>query len=415
MVENFSFKFAAKTKNMMKAPIPANDRERLDALLSYQILDTETEQEYDDIVRLAAEICQTPYSVITLIDKDRQWFKATVGIDVNETDRKSSFCGHAINTPDQTFIIENAHEDVRFFDNPLVVDGLVGSYVGVPLVTPDGFPLGALCVIDPKPKKLAEFQVKSLEKLAHQVTKLLELHKINKRLVESHNILSDRYRELEKFSSVVSHDLKSPLNNILMMSKMFGEDYSDRLDENGRNILDYIGASAEQLKRLIDGILEHYKYDGLDVSKREKIRLRKVSEYLTGLIGSVEGIEYRFPDEKATFWTNEIAFGQILYNLIANAVKYNDKKQGIVEISYAKTADEHLISVTDNGRGIPEQHQEKIFEIFSTLGTPDRFNAKGTGIGLSTVKKLLDKIGGRIEVKSQPGEGSTFTIYLKKQ
>ncbi|NMH28758.1 GAF domain-containing sensor histidine kinase [Flavobacterium silvaticum] len=399
---------------MLKAPIPSNDRERLDALLSYQILDTPPEKEFDDITRLASEICNTPISVITLMDKDRQWFKSIIGLDAKETDRESSFCGHAINTPHENFIIENAHEDVRFFDNPVVTDGLVGSYVGVPLVTPDGFALGALCVIDSKPKKLEEYQIKALEKLAGQVTKLLELHKINLKLVESHNMLADRYRELERFSSVVSHDLKSPLNNIIAISTMFREEYSDRLDENGNQMIGYISVSAEQLKKLIDGILEHYKYDGLDTTKREKIRLVTMGEYLIGLFGKPDGIAFILPQKNYGFRTNSIAFGQVLYNLIANAIKYNDKPEGRVEITYSEDDGHHIISVIDNGRGIKQEHFGQIFELFKTLGQTDRFKSQGTGIGLSSVKKLLDKIGGRIEVESEFGMGSTFRVYLNK-
>ncbi|RYZ40748.1 MAG: GAF domain-containing protein, partial [Sphingobacteriales bacterium] len=167
---------------MPKTPIPANDRERLDALLSYQILDTPSDSDFDDITKLASEICKTPISLITLLDTNRQWFKSKVGVEASETDRDSSLCAHAILTPFENLIVENALEDERFSENPFVRDGLIGSYAGVPLVTPEGFALGALCVIDHNPRKLDAFQVSALEKLAGQVTKLLELHKINLRL-----------------------------------------------------------------------------------------------------------------------------------------------------------------------------------------------------------------------------------------
>lgn len=118
--------------------------------------------------------------MITLVDKDRSWFKAKIGIDdaFTESTREVSFCAHAINNPNETFVISNAEEDNRFKNHPYVTDDLkVRSYVGVPLVDPNGFALGSLCVVDFMPRNLDDFQLLALEKLANQVIKLLELRK----------------------------------------------------------------------------------------------------------------------------------------------------------------------------------------------------------------------------------------------
>ncbi len=400
---------------MHAPPTPKNESDRLAALLSYKVLDSHPEKDFDDITLLASEICDSPISVITLLDENRQWFKSKIGLDLNEAGRDVSFCGHAINHPNENFIIENALEDERFFDNPHVKDGFkVRSYAGVPLVTPDGFALGTLCVIDNRIKKLDEFQIKALEKLANQTMKLLELKKINYKLTESHNILAERYKDLEQFSRVVSHDIKSPLNNIMLLISILNEDHTANLNAEGKQMIDYIGESAKQLKQLVDGILEYYKFDTLDVTVREKIRLRDFTQYISGLLDVKSDIEFILPNEKAKFRSNKMAFGQILYNLIANAIKYNDKQKGIVEIGLENTKTEHIISAKDNGMGIPESQFSNIFDIFTTLGKTDRFNQKGTGIGLSTVQKLANKLGGHITIESEPGIGTTFRIHLKK-
>jgi len=407
--------FASPNLNLMKpAPIPANDRQRLDALLSYKVLDSDPEKDFDDITLLASEICETPISIITLLDEQRQWFKSSVGLDIREADREISFCGHAIAEPDQNLIVENALEDERFRDNPFVTQGTVVSYAGIPIVNPEGFALGTLCVIDNKAKKLEPFQIKVLEKLANQITKLLELRRNNYRLAESHNDLAQPYKDLEQFSHVVSHDLKSPLNNIMQLSEFFADMYADKLDDHGKQMIGYIGQSAKELKLLVDGILEHYKYDSLDVTQREKIRLRELGEYIVNLLNADGDFEFVHADEKVRFWSNKMALGQILYNLVANAIKYNDKETGTVEIGSIQHENEIEVYVKDNGPGIPESQFRKIFEIFGTLGTNDRSGNKGTGIGLSTVSKLVQKLGGRIEVESQMGIGSTFRIYLRK-
>lgn len=399
---------------MIPAPTPQDDRQRLDALLSYKILDSEPEKDFDDITRLAAEICDTPVSVITLLDQDRQWFKSKIGLELEQTPRDVSFCGHAIQRPNENFIIENALDDERFRDNPLVTDGLkIRSYAGVPLVDPSGYALGTLCVIDSRAKKLEPYQVKALEKLANQVTKLLELRKNNYKLVESHNMLLQRYKDLESFSHVVSHDIKSPLNNITQLTQLFSEMYAENLDDQGKQMIGYIGTSAAELRKLVDGILEHYKYDTLDVSQREKIRLREFAGYIRSLLHAGDDIELILPPEYARFRSNKMAFGQILYNLLANAIKYNDKEKGVIEIGFEKRDGEVVVSVKDNGMGIPKEKFSKVFEIFATLGKTDRSGNKGTGIGLSTVQKLVAKLGGRIELESEPGVGTTFKVILK--
>jgi len=156
--------------------LPANERERLEALLRYEILDTGSERHFDDLTLLASNICQTPIALVSLVDKGRQWFKARVGLSVSETSREVSFCARAILQPN-LFIVRDATEDARFADNPLVTnEPKIRFYAGMPLFTADGkHALGTLCVIDRVPRELSATQKESIEALAHQVQALLEL------------------------------------------------------------------------------------------------------------------------------------------------------------------------------------------------------------------------------------------------
>lgn len=137
---------------MTPAPIPDNDAQRVAALRELLILDTPPEERFDRVVRFLAEEFDAPIALVSLIDQNRQWFKSAVGLDVCETARDISFCGHAIVRPD-IFVIEDALRDPRFADNPLVTGAPhIRFYAGAPLVTPNGVALGTLCLIDTVPR-----------------------------------------------------------------------------------------------------------------------------------------------------------------------------------------------------------------------------------------------------------------------
>lgn len=160
---------------MISAELPENESERLKKLNDYQILDTLAEQEYDDIVSLAAYICNTPIALISLIDEDRQWFKAKRGLDSQQTNRDIAFCAHAI-LGDKVFVVPDSTKDERFYDNPLVTGPVqVKFYAGAPITTPEGFKIGTLCVLDNTPRKLTQEQLDALKSLSRSLVSILEL------------------------------------------------------------------------------------------------------------------------------------------------------------------------------------------------------------------------------------------------
>lgn len=174
---------------MRAGPIPENETARLETLRQYQVLDTDAEEAFDDLTRLTAYVCKTPTALISLVDKNRQWFKARVGIKARESARDISFCGHAI-TQKGCFIVEDALLDDRFADNPMVTgEPFVRFYAGMPLLSPEGFAIGTLCVMDRQPRILTEGQIGALEILANQVMSQLELRRdvsFLKRALEKH-------------------------------------------------------------------------------------------------------------------------------------------------------------------------------------------------------------------------------------
>lgn len=170
---------------MIAAPLPLNEAERLEALRAYDQIDASGQQALDDIVTIAGEVCGTPIAAVTFIDEHRQWFLARRGLAVDTTPREQAFCGYTI-LDTAPFVVTDAQADPRFADNPLVLqEPHIRFYAGAPLITPAGHELGALCVIDQRPRELTSGQITILEALEGQVVTLFELRRTSRQLADA--------------------------------------------------------------------------------------------------------------------------------------------------------------------------------------------------------------------------------------
>lgn len=187
---------------MLTAPLPPNEDRRLARLQELGVLDTLPEKTFDDISALAQAICGTPIALITLVDRDRQWFKSRIGVDVTETPREVAFCAHTILDPEKPMVVSDALLDERFHDNALVVgDPKIRFYAGSPIVTQDGFALGSLCVFDQQPREMTPEQLTALSRLSDLVATLLE-HEKNRRQENARNAAAAE-REHEQLTAMV--------------------------------------------------------------------------------------------------------------------------------------------------------------------------------------------------------------------
>jgi signal transduction histidine kinase len=391
------------------------ESERLKLLESYSILDTLPEIDFDNITAIASEICNTPISLVTLIDSKRQWFKSHHGLIVSETPREFAFCAHAINDNNDIFIIQDARKDARFNDNPLVTgDPHVIFYAGVPLVNDDNLPLGTLCVIDNKPKLLSQTQVQALKALANQVMNLLELRKTKTQLENALKDIEQINRELESFAYIAAHDLKSPLNNISSLANIILDSYGEKMNEEGQNFISLIVQSSDKLKKIIDGLLEYSKSNTMLKEDKVEVNLMELVKDIEGLFDFENNCEITLKSSLDSIFINRAAIEQIFINLVSNSIKYNDKPRTEIEIEINEDDSKYIISNKDNGPGISKENQDKVFQIFNVLAPQDKFGERGNGIGLATVKKIIEALGGSIYIESDIGAGAKFIFTLEK-
>lgn len=386
------------------------EQARLKALYEYEILDTDPEQEFDDLTRLAAEICDAPISRINLIDQSRQWSKSIYGMPSSsiEIPRNITVCQYTI-TQNEPLEIQDFKMDYRFKKMPYVDNfPFLRYYLGAPLLNPDGYAIGALCVLDYKPRKLSEKQKRQLQIIASEVMARFELRRKNIKL----QLMTRHKTQLLK---MLSHDMRSPLNGIIGMSSVLNEQIED-IDD--LEMLDIIQQSAIQLNQMIDEVLHYSLIEStgfhLERSKADLLKIADDVKKLYKPAAANKSIELTFSvdDSDAEIYLDESKFEQIMGNLISNAIKFTENGGNVqvsVNLNQKEGFDNLILKVTDSGIGISDVKIENLFvnKLKSEGGT---LGEKGTGLGLSIIKHFVDLHGGNIEVSSVMGVGTEFTV-----
>ncbi|MDN4164321.1 GAF domain-containing sensor histidine kinase [Cytophagales bacterium LB-30] len=406
---------------MKVAAFPKNESERLKALEALDILDTVPEKEYQEIVELASEICQSPISLVTLVDEDRQWFKAKKGLAASETSRNSAFCAHAILRPNELMEVEDTAYDERFIDNPLVLgDPNIRFYAGMPIKSESGYPLGTLCVIDTVPRKLNDFQRQALQTLANQVNKQLELRekvanleRIQRELEEQKQQLSEMGATKDRLLAIIGHDLKSPLVNIRSTISLF-EDNS-LSEKEIKEMFPQLASGVDSTVDLVENLLKwaHAKF-GDEHTVIETV-------YPFQLAQEIGLLYHQAMKKKNIVFLNHLASDLAIHtdknvlsflfrNLISNAIKFTSN--GNISVAYRKENQFHCFQIVDSGIGIPEDKLELLFSWNQKKVRKGTSGEKGTGLGLQTCQELTEKLGGTLRVESKVGHGSTFSILL---
>jgi signal transduction histidine kinase/CheY-like chemotaxis protein len=414
---------------------PANENERLAALARYGVLDTAPELAYDEIVKLAAHICGTPIALVSLVDERRQWFKARLGVEAEETPRELSFCGHVVESG-KLLIVADARADERFADNPWVIgEPHVAFYVGAPLETEEGLTLGSLCVIDHGPRELSSSQIEMLEALSRVVMRQLdtrhsELARARAEAeAEAARALAERSRRVaeiaseakSEFLAKMSHELRTPLNSVIGFTNLLRKNKRGNLDAKELLYLDKVGKNGIHLLSLINDLLDLSKIEAGHVElELEPVDLAElcaeVYEAVEATIAD-EGnsLSVRVPEGLAPIRADKRRLAQVLINLVGNANKFTSA--GSIELSVHES-EEHpgqadRIEVIDSGIGIASDALALVFEAFRQASEGGARTHGGTGLGLAISRSLAALHGFELDVVSVLGEGSTFYVKLR--
>ena len=237
----------------------------------------------------------------------------------------------------------------------------------------------------------------------------IEIIKINKQREELLNSLEKQNQSLNEYAHIVSHDLKSPLRSIHSLITWIKEDNENRFDEKTANYFSLIQKKVEKMNHLIQGILTYTKIDKVNIIK-EDVDLNDLVNNIINMIFIPSHIEIVIKNKLPVTRNDAFRMQQLFQNLISNAINFNDKPSGMVEIACVEQEDQYVFSIKDNGVGISKKNQEKIFQIFESITVDD----KSTGIGLSIVKRILDNSNEKIWLESQEDIGTTFYFTLHK-
>ncbi|TPG26262.1 GAF domain-containing sensor histidine kinase [Variovorax ginsengisoli] len=424
--------------NSSAFPPPPDEARRLQALRRLKVLDTLPESLFDDIVLLASEICGTPIALISLIDTDRQWFKARRGLDATQTHRDHAFCAHAIIRPSQVMTVPDALQDSRFASNPLVLgDPNIRFYAGAPVLTPEGDALGTVCVIDTVPRDLDPAQEAALQALARQTSALLQAREATLRRQEENETLQRKitaaladddeahasFRQSQRLAMVgqltggIAHDFNNLLQTISGSFQLIDRkaDDTERVRRWAAGGLRAAAHGARLTSQLLDFSRNHLP-DARPISVPRLVGA--MQDMLARALGPEIDLRFLLADEHTATMGDATQLEAAVLNMAINA---RDAMQGRGTISVATrlqqaTGDAELVDgayltlcVLDDGPGMPAQVAQRAFEPFFTTKPSE----KGTGLGLAQVAGYAARAGGTARIDSTPGCGTAITLWLR--
>jgi len=401
------------------APLPPDEPARLAALARYRVLDTQAEAAFDRLTTLASRLFHVPIALVSLVDSDRQWFKARLGIGVPETPRDVAFCAHAI-LADGVCLVPDTRQDKRFAGNPLVVgEPRIRFYAGAPLVTPDGHRLGTLCIIDTVPRyDFSEADRENLSHLAAIAVDELELRLSMQELEAARQRAAAATQAKSILLAKASHELRTPLNGILGFAELLGQTLGA---EGGRERrwVQNIQRSGQHLLGLVNDLLDMSRLANGRMSltalpiPADRLAATAVAACAAGDDGRGVPVALDLPPDCPPVWCDETAAVRILVSLLSNALRFSPADVP-VRLGFQARPEGMAVTVADRGIGMDAAQLARAIELFGQAEDAYDRQTEGSGLGLPLAKALAEAHGGSLAVESAPGRGTTVTVLFPR-
>ena len=436
-------------------PLAADEVERIHKLRKYKVLNDNNEPAFERLINLAKRFFDVSIITISFMDEETQYLKSPYGLDgVCQTPREAAICNYTV-LSDEVFVVPDLTADSRFRQNPLVTEPpYLQFYAGAPITLIEdskSYRLGSFCLMDTKPKHdFDEEQIQILAQFAMMAADALQLQDKQRDAKRANEMKSS-------FLANMSHEIRTPMNGIIGMVEMLGD---TKLSKEQQDCVDNIKVSNEHLMAIINGILDLSKVESgkmtidhipVNLSElcNEVVSLFSVKALQRGLV-----VNYNYTESLSPYVEGDpVRLKQILANIVNNAIKFT-REGGQVSIDVKHVhdcqcdnirthgADEHhsqttpdstldkvtahktstnaiapggmtvCIEVTDTGVGIKEESLDAIFNAYDQANQFTHRLYGGTGLGLSVCKSLVDLMGGYIDVSSEVGVGTTFSVLL---
>lgn len=394
-------------------PIPLNEMERIITLSDYDLDYSGLENNFKDIIHLAARVAGTEISLINLIDSFTQWSIAHHGLEIDQMPREESVCQYTIMEEDH-FEVEDLSADDRFTDKFYVDKPLsLRYYFGIPLKTSTGFNIGALCVLDTNFKKLTPEKVELLKLIANEIVNRLNTIKLLQELKSKLNDAKETHKR-------VAHDIRGPLSGIIGISEIISERGNENQLDEVMDFVTLIHKSSRSILDLADEILTEEKKrlgepqgDGFNLSVFKE-KLEKL--YFPQAQNKGIALHVNNDPKLATIPISKNKLLQIVGNLISNAIKFTAQGGSVtVDLDLALEMNNKILKITvlDTGEGLSQDAISNILN-GSQATSQGTGGESGYGFGLAMVKHLVDSLKGKMEITSEEGKGAKFVITISQ-
>ena len=393
-----------------------NEKNRIRELYRLEILDPASEAKFNDIVELASRICNVPFSLISLLEINRQWFTSKVGLETQGTPYEMALCADNVAYEEDFFEIADTRNDKRLMNIPLVKsDPHLRFYASTPLVTSKGERLGSLSVADIRPNHLDENQRFALKALSNQVAEMIELRVANKRMESQLQHLKHENEMQKMMLSIIAHDVRNPIGAIKgVMDFITTNDISEHDKHKLTSMFsEQLDTTLELLNNLVD-------WSKMQMSKTQaQPEMHNLNSLVENLFKQFKlGAQFKnnklinLVDKGLLFYVDANIARFILRNLIANSNKFTH--DGSITVYAHEEKEQIVLSVSDTGVGISPERFKKLFHKSKHQSTPGTNHEKGSGLGLILTKNFITCLQGTMSIESELGKGTTVFIFLPK-